>query len=49
MAGGMEMFFRALNFQISETENWRKLLFKRTFRDFPGTSAPEKDFSESGK
>ena len=28
--------FRALNFQISEPEFWRKSLFLRNFRDFPG-------------
>ena len=29
-------FFRALNFEISEPEIWRKSLFVRNFRDFPG-------------
>ena len=29
-------FFRALNFQISEPEIWRKSLFLRNFRHFPG-------------
>ena len=37
MAGGMELhFFGALNFQTSEPEIWRKSLFLRKFRDFPG-------------
>ena len=29
-------FFRALNFQISEPEIWRKSLFLRKFQDFAG-------------
>ena len=42
-------FFRALNFQISEPEFWRKSLSLRNFRDFPGNFGPEKYFSDSGK
>ena len=41
--------FRALNFQISEPEIWQKSLVLRNFRDFPGNSASEKYFSDSGK
>ena len=29
-------FFRALNFQISEPEIWRKSVFLRKFQDFAG-------------
>ena len=36
MAGGMALhFFRALIFQISEPEIWRKSLFLQNFKDFP--------------
>ena len=34
---GVELFFWALNFQISEPEIWQKSLFLQSFRDFfPG-------------
>ena len=33
-------FFRALNFQNSEPEIWRKPLFLRNFRDFPQKFRP---------
>ena len=37
-------FFRALNFQNSEPEIWRKSLFLRNFRDFPGNFGLRKIF-----
>ena len=42
-------FLGALNFQILEPEIWQKSLFLRNFKDFPGISASEKYFSDSGK
>ena len=42
-------FFRALNFQISEPEIWRKSLWLRNLRILLEISASEKYFSDSGK
>ena len=37
-------FLWDLNFQILKPEIWRKSLFLRNYRDFPGNSASEKQF-----